>query len=119
MLACKYVEKKGLTAMLAAKRSAGVAPEVNLKECTSPMPLPSANKASHSGFETTGDVTRNPKQWPHNPSGCTGTMVRLFYDHDKANDLVLGSGHLDFYKILSVKTNLFLIESLIHQTVLD
>ena len=34
-------------AMLAAKRSAGVAPEVNL--C---MPPPSANQAAHSGFET-------------------------------------------------------------------
>ena len=38
--------------MLAAKRSAGVAPEMN-RICTShmPMPLPSANKAAHSGFE--------------------------------------------------------------------
>ena len=28
---CDYVGQKGLAAMLAAKRSAGVAPEVNLK----------------------------------------------------------------------------------------
>ena len=34
------------------KWSAGVAPEVNLGEHTSRMPLPSANKAAHSGFET-------------------------------------------------------------------
>ena len=38
--------------MLAAKRSAGVTPEVNLGECISCTPLPSVNKAVHSGFET-------------------------------------------------------------------
>ena len=30
---CRYVEETGSAAMLAAKRSAGVAPEVNLREC--------------------------------------------------------------------------------------
>ena len=30
----------------------GVAPEVNLMECTSYTPLISVNKAAHSGFET-------------------------------------------------------------------
>ena len=38
--------------MLAAKRSAGVTPEVNLREHVTCMPLPSANKAANSGFET-------------------------------------------------------------------
>ena len=38
--------------MLAVKRTAGVPPEVNVRECTTCMPLPSANKASHFGFET-------------------------------------------------------------------
>ena len=38
--------------MQAAKRSAGIAPEVNLGECVTHMPPPSANKAAHSGFET-------------------------------------------------------------------
>ena len=38
--------------MLAVKRLAGVAPEVNLKEHTSCTALPSVNKAVHSGFET-------------------------------------------------------------------
>ena len=37
---------------LAAKRSAGVAPEVNLSEHVTSMPLSSANKAAHFGFET-------------------------------------------------------------------
>ena len=48
MLICKYVDENGSAAMLAAKRLAGVAPEVNLGEHTSHMSLPSANKAAHS-----------------------------------------------------------------------
>ena len=38
--------------VLAIKRLVGVTPEVNLREHTSHMPPPSANKAAHSGFET-------------------------------------------------------------------
>ena len=38
--------KDGLAAILAAKRSAGIAPEVNLKECVIRMPLPSVNKSA-------------------------------------------------------------------------
>ena len=44
--------RDGSTAMLAAKRSAGVTPDVNPGECISRMPPPSVNKAAHSGFET-------------------------------------------------------------------
>ena len=44
--------RKGLAAMLAIKRLAGVTPKVNLRKCTSHRPLPSANKATHSVFET-------------------------------------------------------------------
>ena len=47
-----YQEEHGLAAMLAAKRSAGVAPEVNIRECVRHTPLPSMNRAAHSGFET-------------------------------------------------------------------
>ena len=57
---------KGWAAMLTLQ-SAGVTPEVNLGN-----PLHTGEKAQkwriHSGFETQGDVTRNPKQghqWPH------------------------------------------------------
>ena len=32
--------------------SAGVTPEVNLRECVTHKPLPSVNKTDHSGFET-------------------------------------------------------------------
>ena len=41
-------------AMLAAKRSAGVAQEVNLRQFTGRKPPPSTNKAAHSGFKTQG-----------------------------------------------------------------
>ena len=43
--------KQQLITMLAIKRSAGVTPEVNLRECSLYTPLPSANKVAHSGFE--------------------------------------------------------------------
>ena len=43
---------KRLAAMLAIYTGRGVAPEVNLRERISCTPLPSANKAAHSGFET-------------------------------------------------------------------
>ena len=38
--------------MLAIYIGKGVTPDVNLRECISHMPQPSANKVSHSGFET-------------------------------------------------------------------
>ena len=51
MPAHRYVEEISSAAMLAAKRSAGVAPEVHLRECVTYTPLASVNKAAHSGFE--------------------------------------------------------------------
>ena len=50
-----------LAAMLTIKRSAGVTSDVNFREPISYMPLPSANKAAHSGLKTRGDVTRSKK----------------------------------------------------------
>ena len=44
--------RDGLAAMLAAKRLAGVAPDVNLREGVTHMPPPSVNKVARSGFET-------------------------------------------------------------------
>ena len=52
MPARSYVEENGLAVMLATRRSVGVAPEVNLREYVTHMPLPSMNKAVHSGFKT-------------------------------------------------------------------
>ena len=59
---------KQLAAMLAVKRSPGIAPEVNLRECISCMPPPSVNKAVHSGFET---------QRIHHQKSKTGVSVAL------------------------------------------
>ena len=59
MPAHRYIEENGSVAMLAAKRLAGVAPEVNLGECVTRTPLPTINKAAHSGFET--ERTRHQK----------------------------------------------------------
>ena len=52
MPVCRYVEENSSAALLVAKRSAGVASEVNLIECVMHMPPPSATKAARSGFET-------------------------------------------------------------------
>ena len=49
MPARRYVEEN---AILAAKRLAGVAPEVNLRERVTRTPPPSANKVAYSDFET-------------------------------------------------------------------
>ena len=56
------------TAMLAVKRSAGIAPELNLREHISCMPPPSVNKAAHSGFET---QRMSPKVQNRGISGST------------------------------------------------
>ena len=60
------MDEIGLAAMLATKRLAGVAPEVNLGECVAHTCLPSANKAAHSGFET---------QRRHHQKSKTGVSV--------------------------------------------
>ena len=68
MPAHRYMEENGLAAMLATKKLAGVAPEVNLQEHVPHTPPPSANKAAHSGFETQKRRHQKSKtgdQWPH------------------------------------------------------
>ena len=47
-----YVKEVGSDEMLAAKRSAGVAQEVNFREHVTCLPPPSSNKTTHPGFET-------------------------------------------------------------------
>ena len=49
--------------LLATKRSADVAPEVNLRECVICTPLPSTNKAAHSGFKTQRKYHQKSKTW--------------------------------------------------------
>ena len=71
MPAHRYVEEISSAAILAAKRSAGVTPELNLREHVIHMSLPSANKAAHSGFEPRRDVTRCPKRGISGPTERT------------------------------------------------
>ena len=52
MPACRYAEESGSTGILAANRLAGVAPDMNVREHVTRMPLPSVIKTTHSGFET-------------------------------------------------------------------
>ena len=64
MPAHKYVGGNGSAAMLAAKRSAGVTPEVNLREHLTHMPLP---RLPTLVLKPRGGFTRSPKQgyqWP-------------------------------------------------------
>ena len=51
-----------MAVMPAVKRSAGIAPEVDLRECTLHSPLQKANKAEPIlALKSRGDITRNPK----------------------------------------------------------
>ena len=64
--------------MLAAKRSAGIIPEVNLRECVSHMSPLSANKAAQSSFER-----QSPNQgfrWPHKKNLCPQKILRKRYE---------------------------------------
>ena len=60
--------------MLAAKRLAHVAPEVDLGKCTLHLPLQKVNKAEPTlALKPRGDITRNPKQdyqWPQKGHVC-------------------------------------------------
>ena len=66
MPATRYVENNGSAAVLSAKSSAGVTPEVNLRECVTCTPPPSTNKPRVG-------ITEIPKlgyQWPNNKDFC-------------------------------------------------
>ena len=71
MPAHRYVEEISLATMLATKKSTDIAPEVNLRECVTHMPLPSVNKAAHSGFETQRRRHQNSKTGPHKKDLCS------------------------------------------------
>ena len=67
---CKYVGQSGSAAMLAVKRLAGVAPEVNLRNS-----MQARKHASEStlALKPRADVTRSPKQGyqrPHKKDMC-------------------------------------------------
>ena len=65
MPAQRFMEENSSATILAAKRLAGVIPEVYFREHVTYTSLPSANKAAHSGFEIRGVITRSPKQEYH------------------------------------------------------
>ena len=52
----------GRVAILADKRSAGVTPVVNLRECIKCMPLPNVNNAVHSSFEIQRSTSESTKR---------------------------------------------------------
>ena len=76
--------------MLAAKRSACVAPEVDLWECTLHSSPQKANKAEPTlALKPRGDVTRNPKQgyqWPPKRT-CVCVHQKLFLKKEKKSSL--------------------------------
>ena len=75
----RFVEEIGLAAMLAAKRSAGVAPEVNLREHVTHMPPPNVNKAAQSGSETQRRHHQNSKAGGiSGPTNRTYVLQRFF-----------------------------------------
>ena len=66
MPAQRFVAEISLAAMLATKRSAGIAPEMNLGEHVTHTPLLSVNKTAYSGLET---------QRRHHQKSKTGVSV--------------------------------------------
>ena len=67
------MEEINSAAMLAAKRSVGVTPEMNLREHVTCMPSPMLIRLPTLALKPRGDVTRSPKQgyqWPHKKDFC-------------------------------------------------
>ena len=67
--------------MLAAKRSAGVAPEVNLRN---PLHIGEEvrKQGIHLALKPRADITRNPKQgckWLHKKDMCTPKIKKKFH----------------------------------------
>ena len=73
----------GSAAMLAAKRSAGVAPEVNFMEYVTCMPPPSMNKAETLALKPRGDITRSPKQGYQWPTKRTHVLQKILKKEKK------------------------------------
>ena len=80
------MEEIGSAAMLAAKRLAGVAPEVNLREHVTHMPLASVNKTAHSGFKT---QRRHHQKYKIGVS-VTYVLQIFFYKNGLICDTVIG-----------------------------
>ena len=71
--------KHACGAMLAAKSLAIVTPEANLRECISCMSLPSANKAAHSGFETSPEVQNRGISGPTKRTSVLHFLLKKYF----------------------------------------
>ena len=63
------------------------------------MPLPSANKAAHSGFETRGDITRSPKQgyqWSHKKDLSKSSKKKIFLKNAWQHQFVVSNSPSDY-----------------------
>ena len=79
-------------AILAAKMLAGVALEMNLRECISCMDAPRVNKAGYSGFETQTRCYQKSKQgyqWPNQKDLCPPIIYKKIYKKSKKCLVVL------------------------------
>ena len=79
MSASRYVEENDSAAMVTAKRSAGIAPVVNIREHITHTTKLSANK---DALKPRGNVTRSPKQgyeWPDKKDLCPPIFFVLKY----------------------------------------
>ena len=97
MIGRRYVEEIGSAAILAATRLAGVTPEVNLRECETHMPLPSVNKAAHTGFET------QRRRHQKSKTGVSVSPQKGLMSSKKKNRNAV----LIFYKIFTKVQNIF------------
>ena len=98
---CKYVGQSGLAAILAVKRSAGVTPEVNLRNSTQARKHASESTLT---LKPRADITRSPKQgyqWSHKKDMCPPKILKkrkkgtCFYEYYKfeisSNNTQLGA----------------------------
>ena len=75
MLAHRYVEENSSV----AKRSAGVTPEVNIRECVTHTHPPSVNNAAHSGFKTQEMSPEIQDRGINGPTKRTNILQNFFF----------------------------------------
>ena len=82
--------------MLAIKRSAGIVPELNLRECVTCMPPPSVNKATFQVLKPRGDIIKSKTGLSVAPQ--KGLMSSKIFFFKKKVELVF------FYKLTAELT---------------
>ena len=74
---CRYVDQKGLVAMLTSIQSAGVTPDMNLRN--SVQTRKHRSEESALALQLRADITRNPKQryqWPYEKDLCPPKILK-------------------------------------------